>query len=59
MKHKWLKVPEGESITIRVLIEQPTHEFTYTKEELERYRQATRDCPCCAAGIPFSNGQKP
>jgi hypothetical protein len=57
MKHKWLKVPEGETVTIRILVEQPTHEFTMSFEEMERYQQAIRDCPLCAAGVPHSKGR--
>jgi hypothetical protein len=55
----WLKIPEGEEARIRILEPMPSHEFTMTVEEMERYQKAVRECPCCAAGIPFSNGKKP
>jgi hypothetical protein len=50
----WLKIPEGEEARIRILEPMPSHEFTMTVEEMERYRAMTLDCPLCAAGVPHS-----
>jgi hypothetical protein len=58
----WLKIPEGEEVRIRILEPMPSHEFTMTVEEWERYQQATRDaakdCPLCAAGVPHGRKQR-
>jgi hypothetical protein len=56
-KSRFLRLPEGETVTIRILEPAPTHVIKMTQEELERHRQLEeqhkKECPWCAAGAPF------